>query len=184
MKQFFRAWIRKSSCTFGDFMTGTKTTRPKTAPVYAAVILLVIVLTPMRVFPGSPRQDDPWTQNELVQPADFARELRSAKNSPPTIVYVGVHTLYQGGHIPGALFHGAASSEQGLNDLKKWAETVPRATSLVIYCGCCPFDRCPNIRPAYVALHGLGFAHLRVLTMPTSFATDWVEKGYPTEKGS
>jgi len=29
----------------------------------------------------------------------------------------------------------------------------------------------------------MGFKRLRVLTVPNSFATDWVEKGFPVEKG-
>ena len=80
-------------------------------------------------------------------------------------------------------FHGTASKEEGLAELKKWLATLPRSANLVIYCGCCPFDRCPNIRPAYTAVHDLGFTHVRVLVLPTSFAADWVEKGYPIEKG-
>jgi thiosulfate/3-mercaptopyruvate sulfurtransferase len=127
---------------------------------------------------------DPWPTTQLVQPADFARELAAAKDkAAPTIVYVGFHTLFEGGHIPGATFHGTASTAEGLADLKKWAEQLPRTTNLVIYCGCCPLVRCPNIRPAFTALHDMGFTHLRVLAMPKSFAADWAEKGYPTEKG-
>jgi len=53
----------------------------------------------------------------------------------------------------------------------------------VIYCGCCPFDHCPNIRPAYTALNAMGFKKLRVLVLPTNFATDWVDKGFPMQKG-
>jgi hypothetical protein len=30
----------------------------------------------------------------------------------------------------------------------------------------------------------MGFANLRVLVLPHDFATDWVEKGYPVEKGA
>jgi hypothetical protein len=40
-----------------------------------------------------------------------------------------------------AIPHGTASTEQHLAELKKWAETLPRTTNLVIYCGCCTFDR-------------------------------------------
>ena len=29
----------------------------------------------------------------------------------------------------------------------------------------------------------MGFNNLRVLVLPTNFATDWVGKGYPMEKG-
>lgn len=99
------------------------------------------------------------------------------------IVYVGFHTLFAGGHIPGATFHGSASTESGLAELKKWADGLPRTTNLVIYCGCCPFEKCPNIRPAFTALSGMGFKRLRVLVLPTSFVKDWAEKGYPIQKG-
>ncbi len=127
---------------------------------------------------------DPWPSSQVLQAADFARELAGAKGAnSPTIVYVGFRTLFEGGHVPDASFHGTASKEEGLAELKKWLATLPRSANVVIYCGCCPFDRCPNIRPAYNALHELGFTHVRVLVLPTSFAADWVEKGYPMQKG-
>ena len=85
--------------------------------------------------------------------------------------------------MPGAAFHGTASTDQGLAELQAWAATVPRSTDLVIYCGCCPFDKCPNIRPAYTAMSSMGFKKLRVLTIPTSFAVDWAGMGYPMQKG-
>src|SRR5437016_10541376 len=77
--------------------------------------------------------------------------------SVPTVVFVGFRSLYVGGHVPGAAFHGTASTDQGLAELQAWAATVPRSTDLVIYCGCCPFDKCPNIRPAYTAMSSMGF---------------------------
>jgi thiosulfate/3-mercaptopyruvate sulfurtransferase len=126
---------------------------------------------------------DPWSSTETLQPADFAQELREKSSSPATIVYVGFRTLFEGGHIPGAVFHGAASTDKGIAELKAYLRDVPRSTRLVIYCGCCPFDHCPNIRPAYQAVHDLGFEHVRVLVLPASFAADWVAKGYPMEKG-
>jgi thiosulfate/3-mercaptopyruvate sulfurtransferase len=126
---------------------------------------------------------DPWTAAQLVQPADLVKELSAKDGAAPTVLYVGFRTLYEGGHIPGASFHGTASTEAGLADLKKWASSLPRTTNLVIYCGCCPFDRCPNIRPAFAALRDMGFTHLRPLLLPKNFATDWVDKGYSMEKG-
>jgi thiosulfate/3-mercaptopyruvate sulfurtransferase len=126
---------------------------------------------------------DPWTPGQTVQAAEFAHELAEKNGTPPTIVYVGFHTLFAGGHIPGATFHGSASNEQGLAELKKWADTLSRTTNLVIYCGCCPFEKCPNIRPAFAALSGMGFKKVRVLILPTSFVKDWAEKDYPIQKG-
>ena len=127
---------------------------------------------------------DPWASSQLLEPAKFAHELVDKSVTVPTVIYVGFRSLYGGGHIPGAAYHGTASTEEGLADLKKWADTLPRTTELLIYCGCCPFDTCPNIRPAYSALDKMGFKKMRVLMLPTSFAADWAEKGYPVQKGS
>src|SRR5690242_17169606 len=119
------------------------------------------------------RTIDPWSVGQIVQPAELARELNGKSGTQPTVVYVGFRTLFAGGHIPGATFHGSASTDQGLSELKKWAEELPRTANLVIYCGCCPLEKCPNIRPAFTALDTMGFKRLRVLVFPTSFATDW-----------
>ena len=126
---------------------------------------------------------DPWTAEQTAQPADFVKELQQEKDPFPAVIYVGVRTLYAGAHIPGAVFHGPGSTEQGIADLKKYAQSLPKNSNVVLYCGCCPLDRCPNLRPAFSALRDLGFARLRVLILPTSFAADWVEKGYPIQKG-
>jgi hypothetical protein len=127
---------------------------------------------------------EPWSSAQVLHAADLASALGGAKaTDSPTIIYVGFRTLFEGGHIPAAVFHGTASKEDGLAELKKWVAALPRSANLIIYCGCCPFDKCPNIRPAYNALHEMGFTHLRVLVLPTSFAADWVEKGYPMQKG-
>ena len=96
---------------------------------------------------------------------------------------VGFRPLYQGAHIPRAVFHGSASSDQGLAELKTWAKTIPKATNVVLYCGCCPLAHCPNLRPAFMAMRDMGFTNLRVLILANDFNTDWIQKGYPVEKG-
>lgn len=164
----------------------------QTRPVTAVLIVSLAASLPVAgnfgvQQPAQANQEktaDPWTSAELLQPQDLAREIGDSKHaSAVTVVHVGFRTLFAGGHVPGAQFHGTASTETGLAELKKWLADLPRSTDLVLYCGCCPFDRCPNIKPAYKAAREMGFAHVRVLDMPTSFAADWVEKGYPMEKG-
>ena len=126
---------------------------------------------------------DPWSASQTIQPSDLVKELNETKGAAkPVVVCVGFRPLFMGAHVPGAVFHGAAQSEQGLADLKRWAQGIPRTANLVVYCGCCPLEHCPNIRPAFNALHDMGFANLRILILPHDFATDWVEKGYPVEK--
>jgi thiosulfate/3-mercaptopyruvate sulfurtransferase len=128
-------------------------------------------------------QADPWTPAQTVKPAELAKELSDSKAADkPTVVCVAPRALYSGGHITGALYHGAGSTPQGIDDLKKWAQPVSRSANIVIYCGCCPMDHCPNLRPAFVALRDMGFSHLRALIIPTNFYTDWVTPGYPYEK--
>lgn len=134
--------------------------------------------------PNAPADSDPWTPPQTISPADFAKELQAKRDPSLTIIYVGVRTLYSGAHIPGSVFHGPGSTEAGIADLKKFAATLPKNTNLVLYCGCCPIDRCPNLRPAFSALREMGFTRLRILLLPTSFAADWIERGYAIEKGA
>jgi thiosulfate/3-mercaptopyruvate sulfurtransferase len=143
------------------------------------VSTLVLFLSPLFASPK-----DPWTPQETAQPADFAKELRQEKDPYPIVIYVGVRALYEGAHIPGAVFYGPGSTDQGLAELKKFAATLPKNSNVVLYCGCCPLEKCPNLRPAFTALKENGFARLRVLMLPTSFNADWVENGLPVHQGA
>lgn len=124
----------------------------------------------------------PWTDAQTVQPAELNKELSNPKTSP-LVLFVGFQHLYTAGHIKGAQYHGSGGSADGLAQIKAWAAALPRSANLVIYCGCCPLDHCPNLRPAFTALHDLGLTKLRVLILPTSFEVDWANKGLPYDKG-
>jgi thiosulfate/3-mercaptopyruvate sulfurtransferase len=125
---------------------------------------------------------NPWNDSQTVQPAELNKELGDAKTAP-VVLFVGLQRLYTAGHIKGAQYHGTAGNADGLAQIKAWAASLPRSTNLVIYCGCCPLERCPNVRPAFTALRELGFDKLRVLILPTNFETDWANKGLPYDKG-
>jgi hypothetical protein len=148
------------------------------------VALLAIICLGTLLHPASAQADsDPWTKAQTVQPADLLRELGDSKTAP-TVVFVGFKRLYNSGHVKGAQYHGTGGSEAGLKELTAWATGLPRSTNLVIYCGCCPMERCPNVRPAFKALQSLGFKNLRVLLLPQDFATDWAGNGFPYDKGN
>lgn len=143
-----------------------------------ALLALVFLIHP----PGrAQNSSDPWSAAQTVQPNDLVKELADAKTAP-TVLFVGFQRLYTAGHIKGAQFHGSGGSADGLAQLKTWAASLPRSSNLVIYCGCCPLERCPNLRPAFTALDEMGFTKLRALILPTSFAADWAEKGLPYDK--
>lgn len=128
------------------------------------------------------RAPEPWTAGQAVEPADLVKELAADSSHRPTVVCVGVPTLYRDGHVPGATFHGPASTAEGIADLKRWAKDVPRTGDIVLYCGCCPFEECPNIRPAFTALRDMGFTHPSVLRLPHNFGADSVGNGFPVER--
>jgi hypothetical protein len=145
----------------------------------AVFFLLVVALIPLALAQNTP---DPWTVSQSIQPGDLLKELSDPKTAP-TVLFVGFQRLYTAGHIKGAQYHGTGGSAEGLTQIKSWAQSQPRSTNLVVYCGCCPMQRCPNIRPAFTTLRDLGFTKLRVLVLPTSFEVDWADKGFPYDKG-
>lgn len=120
---------------------------------------------------------------ELITPDDLVQILRSPKGEKPLIVQVGFHILYLQGHITGAVYEGPASQEEGLKKLEDWAKSLPRNKFIVIYCGCCPWVHCPNMKPAADALRKMGFTNVKALYIEQNFAADWADKGYPVERG-
>ena len=123
---------------------------------------------------------DPWSAAQTVHPDDFVKTRRRQVRSYRYLRRV--QRLFTAGHIRGAQLHGSGGSAEGLAQLKSWAASLPRTTNIVIYCGCCPMERCPNMRPAFSTLHDMGFTKLRALILPHSFAKNWADKGLPYEK--
>jgi thiosulfate/3-mercaptopyruvate sulfurtransferase len=121
--------------------------------------------------------------SRLIQPDELVRILQSSNGEKPLIIQVGSHVLYSQAHIPGSEYIGPASSEAGLQQLRRRVESLPRSKFIVLYCGCCPWSHCPNVQPADNALHAMGFSNVRVLYIANNFGADWVDKGYPVAKG-
>jgi len=125
---------------------------------------------------------DPWPSADLVEPATLVQALESAK--PPVVIAVPFPVLYRSKHILHAIDGGAGSKPEGIETLKKAVNSLSKDSDIVIYCGCCPMVKCPNVRPAYRTLKELGFTHVRVLNIPTNMHTDWYARNYPSEPGT
>jgi thiosulfate/3-mercaptopyruvate sulfurtransferase len=146
------------------------------------VVLLVVFLSAAalaqsgnaELAPGSP---------QLVTPEDMVKLLQAPKAERPLILNVGPWLLYRQAHIPVAEYIGAGSDKQGLEQLRKRVKSLPHTQAIVLYCGCCPWSHCPNVRPAFKELGAMGFSNVKVLYIADNFGTDWVDKGYPTVKG-
>jgi thiosulfate/3-mercaptopyruvate sulfurtransferase len=119
----------------------------------------------------------------VMEPEELARILQSQAAEKPLIFQVGFRFLYKQAHIPGSEYLGPASKDEGLEQLRQRLAPVARTRMVVLYCGCCPWIKCPNVKPAYDALHGMGFTQVKVLRIEENFGANWVAKGFPTAKG-
>ncbi|NNN07058.1 MAG: rhodanese-like domain-containing protein [Elusimicrobia bacterium] len=145
----------------------------------AAVAMLTVVVSSAGARADAVKNAEP----QSIQPAELAKFLRSPKNKKPLLIQVGFRVLYEQAHIPGSEYIGPASEDEALGRLRARVKALPRSTFIVLYCGCCPWSKCPNVKPAYAALRALGFKNVKVLRLADNFGADWVDKGYPVAKG-
>lgn len=117
-------------------------------------------------------------KSALMQPADLVALL----SKKPMVICVAFPFLYRAAHVEGALYGGAGSKPEGLETLAALVKSVRKDKEIVLYCGCCPWDHCPNMEPAYNKLKSLGYTRVKAVMIPTNLHTDWITKGYPTTK--
>ena len=120
---------------------------------------------------------EPWSASQLLAPADLAAVINNPTGKKPIIICVGPGAL-----IKGSLDMGPAHEKENLEKLKQQLSRLPKDADIVIYCGCCPFEHCPNIRPAFILLNEMKFSNAHLLNLEHNIKTDWVAKGYPTQK--
>ena len=121
--------------------------------------------------------------SHLIQPEDLVKMLAATKGEKPLLLQVGSYVLYAQAHIPGSKYVGPVTSAVGAQQLHRQVDSLPRKKFIVLYCGCCPWSHCPNVKPADDALHAMGFTNVKVLYLANNFGADWVDKGYPVARG-
>ncbi|HSN08824.1 MAG TPA: hypothetical protein VLS85_07290 [Hanamia sp.] len=114
-----------------------------------------------------------WTSDQLIEPSALAQTLQSNKNIP-LIYCVGPGVV-----IPHSIDIGMTGDKNNLQKFRESLSKVPRSANIVIYCGCCPFEHCPNVRPAIGLLKEMKFTNYHLLNLPHNIKTDWIAKGYP-----
>ena len=120
---------------------------------------------------------------QLLQPEELNRLLQSQGANKPLVLQVGSHMLFAQAHIAGSEYAGPGSQPEALKQLQDRVAPLPRKSFIVLYCGCCPWSRCPNVGPAFKLLRDLGFTNVQVLYLANNLGADWVDKGYPVERG-
>jgi hypothetical protein len=119
-------------------------------------------------------QKEPWTQSQLLDPVDLAKTLNDAKAAQPFIFCIGPSSV-----IKGSIYIGPTKDQKNLDTFKTQLDKLPKDANIVIYCGCCPFDRCPNVRPAFELLNKMEFRNQKLLNLSHNVKADWIDKGYP-----
>ena len=147
---------------------------------FVAIVLMAIIVG---VFASGPLAFAADSSNMRTLTPEELVHILSAKSAKPLLFQVGSHMLYAQAHIPGSEYVGAGNTADGLKRLSDRVSKLSKKTSIVLYCGCCPWSHCPNVNPAYEALGKLGFTNVKVLYIANNFGTDWVDKGYPVERG-
>ncbi|MEO7801820.1 MAG: rhodanese-like domain-containing protein [Ginsengibacter sp.] len=114
-----------------------------------------------------------WSDNQLLEPSELAGII-SAKKELPLIISIG-----PGAYIQNSVSIGMVDNAEGIEKLKKELADHPANTKVVIYCGCCPFEHCPNVRPAIETLKEMNFTNYQLLNLSHNIKIDWIDKGYP-----
>lgn len=123
------------------------------------------------------QKSEPWTKEQLMKPEELAAILRKPLSVKPFIYNIG-----PSGEIIGSINIGPTKDKENLQKLRESLDKLPRNAEVVIYCGCCPFNHCPNIRPAFSLLKEMGFTKPWLLELNSNLKVDWINKGFPMKE--
>jgi hypothetical protein len=138
--------------------------------IYVTLILVAIVAS----FAFIQRDHEPWKASQLIAPSELAHTLQTT-SSTQFIVY----SIGPGAVIKNSIDIGPTQQEENLQKLEAQVRSLPKDAPIVIYCGCCPFNKCPNIRPAFTLLNNLHFTNHKLLNIPQNIKVNWIDQGYP-----
>lgn len=136
-------------------------------------ILLAALILIAFMQPGFSQKTEPWRADQLISPAALDSIINSNAADKPLIICVGPSAL-----IKTSVDAGPASESENLSKLKQILSSENKDREIVIYCGCCPFERCPNVRPAFKLLNEMKFNRAMLLNLPHNLKTDWIDHGY------
>ncbi len=117
---------------------------------------------------------DTWTPNQLMDTKTLADKINKNKMKQTVVINIGPD-----GFIKNSFNAGPGKSKESIDNMRSFLSKVSKDKEVVLYCGCCPFDICPNIRPAFKALTDLGYKKAKLLNIPKNIKVDWIAKGYP-----
>lgn len=150
-----------------DLISGKK----KTALLYTPIIFLIVLVT--LAF----QQKEPWTAKQMMPPAELAKKLQLPDSKQPLVISIGPQAV-----IKNSVDIGPGESSKNITKLKALVSKLPKDSEIVLYCGCCPLTKCPNVRPAFSTLNEMGFKNHKLLALLTNIKVDWMDKNYPMKE--
>jgi len=145
----------------------------KTVKIIKLFLFITVLIIAQKTWAQNPEN---WTSKQLIEPSELAQVLQEGKDLP-VIISVGPAAT-----IPNSIEIGMAKEKENLDTFKNKLTALPKDTKIVIYCGCCPFEHCPNVRPAIAVLKEMKFTNYKLLDLSHNIKADWIDKGYPVLK--
>lgn len=148
----------------------------KTKIIFLSFLLIAFVAVAFKNF-SIQNGNEPWTKDQLMEPSELAKVINSPSAKKPIIYSVG-----PGANIKGSIEMGAAQEKENLDKLKTALSKLDKNTEIVLLCGCCPFEHCPNIRPSFELMNEMKFTNHKLLNLSHNLKVDWIDKGYPMKE--
>lgn len=122
---------------------------------------------------NSLQAQDPWKSSQLMAPLDLNKVLNNPKSPKHYIYSIGFQSI-----IKNSIDIGAGRDKENQKKFRQQVSKLPKDANIVIYCGCCPFSTCPNVRPIFNILNEMGFKNHKLLNLTQNIKVDWIDKGY------
>lgn len=119
-------------------------------------------------------QPNSFKAEQLLQPAKLNEAYSKPAAAQPLILNMGVER-----NIKNAVEVGIVSSPSKYQKLVEVMKKVPKNREIVVYCGCCKLENCPNIPIALEKLSALGYKNVKILNLIEGINEDWIDKKYP-----
>jgi len=123
---------------------------------------------------GSAQDAEPWKADQLLSADRLSAIITNPAAKQPLIIDIG-----PAGSIKGSVEVGPVNKKENLKKLNDLLLKENKDREIVVYCGCCPYKNCPNIRPAFSVLNSLKFTNYKLLDLPHNLKVDWIDRGYP-----
>lgn len=133
----------------------------------------VFLLSACSLIVVAQQKEDPWKPEQLMEPAVLAQKIED------NVSNLYIFNIGPAGNIKNAIEIGDGKDEESQINIAEQLKKLPKDAEIVIYCGCCPFVNCPNVRPVFNILTEQQFVNHKLLNLPKNLKVDWIDKGFP-----